>query len=90
MTADFATPASSSVPQLIRGIEGTAQYISEHFFPCTVRYVKEITGTRAGDLPYFKIAGRRHYDPTDIADWVASRRLAPREAEGNSGSRPRP
>ncbi len=67
-------------PHLIRGMDETAVFISENFFPCTVRYVKEITGTRAGDLPYFKIAGRRHYDPVDIARWVASRRIAPQQS----------
>jgi hypothetical protein len=63
-------------PHLIRGMDEAAVYISNNFFPCTVRYVKAITGTKNGDLPYFKIAGRRHYDPADIARWVASRRLA--------------
>lgn len=64
-------------PVLIRGIEEAAAYISSRFFLCTPRYVKAITGSKQGDLPYFKIAGRRHYDPADIEVWVASRRVAP-------------
>ena len=68
--------SASAGPRLIRGMDEAAAYISQHYFPCTVRYVKEITGTKRGDLPYFKIAGRRHYDPTDIESWVNSRRIA--------------
>lgn len=74
-----ASSTGSGGPHLIRGMDETAAFISENFFPFTVRYVKEITGTRAGDLPYFKIAGRRHYDPADIVRWVASRRIAPQQ-----------
>lgn len=73
------TTAGPHAPHLIRGMDEAASFISENFFPCTVRYVKEITGKRVGDLPYFKIAGRRHYDPVDIARWVASRRIAPNQ-----------
>lgn len=75
---DFSHPpeGNNAGPRLIRGMDEAAAYITQNFFPCTARYVKEITGTKLGDLPYFKIAGRRHYDPTDIATWVDSRRIA--------------
>lgn len=68
---------SQSAPHLIRGIEAAAELISDRYFPCTARYVKQVTGTKPGDLPYYKVAGRRHYDPADIDAWVRSRRLAP-------------
>lgn len=81
MALDKTSSAVGNGLHLIRGMDETAAYITANFFPCTVRYVKEITGTKAGDLPYFKIAGRRHYDPADIALWVASRRLAPQQEQ---------
>lgn len=68
---------NTHAPKLIRGMDGAAEYITEHHFPCTERYVKEITNN--GTLPYYKVAGRRHYDPADIAAWVESRRIAARK-----------